>query len=166
MADQYKNPLQLSDAIQKEQNRIVPDDIKKGFYDLGYDDNDINDQFGYHKKELIDPDDPREITDEQVYGYMRDHLHDNGILPKKRGFTPTKETIWNDPKHPLYGIGPEEQNIEYLQSAIDEIGRKTQSPAHWRFYGGPSSGGTRLDAIKKANQYKKALAYIKSFGGK
>ena len=84
MPDQYKNPLQLSDAIQKEQNRSVPDDIKKGFYDLGYDDNDINDQFGYHKKELIDPDDPREITDEQVYGYMRDHLHDNGILPKNK----------------------------------------------------------------------------------
>lgn len=83
----------------------------------------------------------------------------------KGGFTPTKETIWNDPKHPLYGIGPDEQNVEYLQSAIDEIARKTQSPAHWRFYGGSQGGDTRLDAIKKANRYKKALAYIKSFGG-
>lgn len=165
MADIYKNPLDQAEAIHQGLNRIIPDDIKKGFYDLGYNDEDINNQFGYHKKELADPDDPREITDEQVYGYMRDHLHDNGILPKKQGFTPTKETIWNDTKHPLYGIAPSEQNEEFLSSAIDELAKKTQSPAHWKFYGGPQGGGTRLDAIKKLNQYKKAREYIRN-GGK
>ena len=157
----YKNPLDLAESLQR---RTHPNDIVKGFKDLGYNDEDIDKQFDFHRHELEDPDDPQDIADDQVWGYMRDHLHDNLILPKKQGFTPTKETIWDDPKHPLYGIGPEEQNEEFLNSAISEIARKTQSPAHWRFYGGPQGGGTRLDAIKKMNRYKKALEYIKNGG--
>lgn len=89
----------------------------------------------------------------------------DGAAKQAALFTPTKETIWNDPKHPLYGIAPSEQNEDFLNSAISEIARKTQSPAHWRFYGGPQSGGTRLDAIKKLKQYRKALEYIRN-GGK
>lgn len=139
----------------------IPEDIKKGFYDLGYNDDEINKQFDYHKNELVDPDEPRDILDDDVFRYMRDHLKDGLILPYKKSFTPTEKTIWDDPKHPLYGIAPSEQNEKFLNEAISEIARKTQSPAHWRFYGGASGGGTRLDAIKKLNQYKKALKYIK-----
>lgn len=43
---------------------IIPDDIRYGFYDLGYNDEDIAKQFTYHKEVLTDPDDPREIEDE------------------------------------------------------------------------------------------------------
>ena len=80
-------------------------------------------------------------------------------------FQPTKETIWNDPKHPLYGIGPSEQNVEFLKSAISELTRNTQSPAHFKFYAG-GSGGTMGQARKQLERYKKALEYIENYGGK
>lgn len=100
---------------------------------------------------------------DKIYKSPLDQIND--IQEEQPIFTPTKETIWNDPNHPLYGIAPSEQNVEFLQEAVNEIARKTQSPTHWRFYGGNQGGGTRLDAIKKMNQYKKAIAYIKN-GGK
>lgn len=137
----------MADKVYKSANALLENEYK----DLS---DEAIDLFG--KGQRLDP------QKQQRYDQVKQEMAETA----KQGFTPTKETIWNDPKHPLYGIGPEEQNIEYLQSAIDEIGRKTQSPAHWRFYGGPQGGGTRLDAIKKANRYKKALEYIKSFGGK
>lgn len=158
MAQVYKNPLDQAEAISNENK----DPLKfKGTEPAWSGDSVTRDALRLKQDGWLPE---KEKWSDAYYHEVKDAL---GKLPKNNsGFTPTKETIWNDPKHPLYGIGPEEQNIEYLQSAIDEIGRKTQSPAHWRFYGGPQGGGTRLDAIKKANQYKKALAYIKSFGGK
>ena len=79
------------------------------------------------------------------------------------GFAPTKETIWNDPKHPLYSIAPSEQNEEFLGSAIKELERNLQSPAHFKFYT-KGSGGTMADARKQLARYKRALDYIR--GGK
>ena len=94
-------------------------------------------------------------ADQQRYDEVKKQM-------SQKAFTPTDKIIWDDPKHPLYGIAPSEQNEEFLNEAIKEIAQKTQSPAHWRFYNGASGGGTRLDAIKKMNRYKKALEYIKN----
>ena len=157
MAEQFKSPVDQANSMAK---RVHPQDIVDGFRKLGYDDSDIDKQFEFHKQDLVDPDDPREYSDNEVYRYMRSHLEDGGILPK---FRPTKETIWNDPKHPLYGIGPSEQNVEFLKSAISELTRNTQSPAHFKFYAG-GSGGTMGQAKKQLERYKKALDYIENFG--
>lgn len=78
-------------------------------------------------------------------------------------FQPTKETIWDDPKHALYGIAPSEQNTDFLKSAIAEITRNTQSPAHFKHYAG-NSGGTMAEARKQLERYKKALNYIENYG--
>lgn len=86
----------------------------------------------------------------------------NAMQKAKRKWQPLKETIWNDPNHPLYGIGPDEQNEEYLNSAIKEIERNTQSPAHFKFYAG-GSGGTMAESRKKLKQYQKALKFIKDW---
>lgn len=77
-------------------------------------------------------------------------------------FQPTKETIWDDVKHPLYSIAPSEQNVEFLDSAINEMQRNLQSPAHFKFYG---AGGTMADARKKLARYIKARDYIKNYRG-
>lgn len=79
-AQVYKSPLDLANALQRKH----PEDIVRGFKALGYNDDDINKQFDFHRQNLIDPDFPREITDDQVYDYIRDHLENNGILPKRR----------------------------------------------------------------------------------
>lgn len=85
------------------------------------------------------------------------------MQPKK--WQPLKETIWDDPSHPLYGIAPSDQNVDFLKSAIAEITRNTQSPAHFKFYAG-DSGGTMGQAKKQLERYKKALNYIENYGGK
>ena len=67
--------------------RSHPEDIIKGFTDLGYDIPDIDKQFEFHKSDLNEGNEPglndkgEPITDEDVYGYMRSHLEDGGILP-------------------------------------------------------------------------------------
>lgn len=165
MSQQFKSPVEQANTMVK---RVHPQDIVEGFKKLGYNDVDIDRQFDFHQQDLGDGNEPglndvgEPITDEQVYRYMRSHLEDGGILPK---FQPTKETIWNDPKHPLYGIGPSEQNPEFLKSAIAELTRNLQSPAHFKFYAG-NSGGTMAQAKKQLAQYKKALDYIKNYGRK
>ena len=82
------------------------------------------------------------------------------VLAERPQFQPTKETIWDNPKHPLYSIAPNEQNEDFLNSAIAELERNTKSPEHWEAYSGANGGGTREEAIKKLTQYKKALKFI------
>ena len=83
-------------------------------------------------------------------------------LAKLKQFQPTKETIWNDPKHPLYGIPPSNQNEKFLKMAIEEMERDLQSPAHFKFY--TSGSGATMGGMRKAlNQYKKALKYIQNY---
>ena len=166
MAQQiFKDGIAAANSMTK---RVHPQDIVDGFRKLGYDDSDIDKQFEFHQQDLGDGNEPgmndmgEPITDDQVYRYMRSHLKDGGILPK---FRPTKETIWNDPKHPLYGIAPSDQNVDFLKSAISELTRNTQSPAHFKFYA-RGSGGTMGQAKKQLEQYKKALDYIENYGGK
>ena len=136
----------MADKVYKSANALLENEYK----DLS---DEAIDLFG--KGQRLEP------AKQQRYDQVKQEMAEAA----KQGFTPTKETIWDDPKHPLYGIAPSEQNEDFLSSAIDELTRKTQTPAHWRFYGGPQGGGTRLDAIKKLNQYKKAREYIKN-GGK
>ena len=83
-------------------------------------------------------------------------------LAQKRKFTPTNITLWENPKHPLYSISPDQQNPEFLGSAIKELERNLQSPAHFKFYAG-GSGGTMADSRKQLARYKKALKFINDY---
>lgn len=78
-------------------------------------------------------------------------------------FIPTKQTIWDDPNHPLYSISPSEQNEEFLTEAIKEMQKYSDE---WKYYEKyrknqiSPEGKKELD--KKLNRYKKALDYIRS----
>lgn len=69
------------DELNLKPVRSHPEDIVRGYTDLGYDAPDIDSEFEIHKKDLVDPDDPREYSDNEVYDYMRQHLKDKSILP-------------------------------------------------------------------------------------
>lgn len=105
------------------------------------------------------------VTPTMVEKEWEDERQADAELSNPAEFQPTKETIWNDPKHPLYGIAPSDQNVDFLKSAISELTRNTQSPAHFKFYA-RGSGGTMAQAKKQLEQYKKALKYIENYGGK
>lgn len=75
-----KTGTELANQMLKKKH---PDDIVKGYTDLGYDASIVDSEFDAHKKDLIDPDDPREYSDDEVYEYMRQHLKDGGIKPFK-----------------------------------------------------------------------------------
>lgn len=182
MAQVFKSPAAQADAMIKPKTRRELPTLN---FDL--------DKFNsiYKQAETDFPDDWTDKMDyirtelglDEVGEDITDLYHKNGKLygvksrPRgepidvalyqfaKQGFQPTKETIWNDPKHALYGISPSEQNEKFLTDAIAEIERNTQSPAHFKFYAG-GSGGTMGDAQKQLARYKKALEYIRSFGGK
>ena len=91
-------------------------------------------------------------------------MHADKEIGAKYEFTPTKQTIWNDKSHPLYGIAPSEQNEDYLKSAISEMTRysdrwSTMSKSERNEIS--PNGKAALD--KQIKQYSKALEYIKSF---
>lgn len=91
-------------------------------------------------------------------------MHADKEVGAKYGFTPTKQTIWNDKNHPLYGIAPSEQDEDYLNSAIAEMSRYSNrwSTMSKREKNEISPNGkAALD--KRIKQYSKALDYIKSF---
>ena len=193
--EQFKNPLAQANAMEKAKpahvnlygSRFGNVDIMFGGephtvvrnkgYNKEFDEDDliIRDKAGNLKhvgsSQIYweNPMKPKELEQSKGNPYDPEKLSDEGLsqeeLDKALSFKPTKETIWNDPKHALYGISPSEQNEKFLTDAIAEIERNTQSPAHFKFYAG-GSGGTMGDAQKQLARYKKALEYIRSFGGK
>lgn len=89
----------IVDMIKNTDNVKIPDDIADGFYELGYNDEDIQNQYKFHRNDLIDPDDDKlEITPDRVFEYMRSHLEDKGILPKSESQkTKNYKDILNQP---------------------------------------------------------------------
>lgn len=83
-------------------------------------------------------------------------------MQQKRQFKPTNITLWDNPKHPLYSISPDQQNREFLNSAIGELQRNLQSPAHFKFYAS-GSGGTMADSRKQLRRYQNALKFIDDY---
>lgn len=86
-----KNPIQLANSIvSTKPKRQYPKEVLDAYYKLGYNDKDIDKHFKEHKEDLDDPDDPREISDKEVYRYMLSHAQDNLIYPK---YQRTKEYL-------------------------------------------------------------------------
>lgn len=141
----YKTPVDQAEAMEQDFNKgLTIDANEKGN--------------GWKKTKMASgtlyegPNGERELAPQIVY-------EDGDILPK---FQPTKETIWDDPTHPLYSISPSEQDIEFLNSAIKEMSRNLQSADHYKAFGGE---GRMSEAQKKLERYIKARDYIKNYRG-
>lgn len=159
------------DELNLKPVRTHPEDIIKGFTDLGYNDEEIDNQFDFHKKDLGDGNAPglndrgQPITDDQVYEYMRSHLKDKTILPnvnesishfEKRlgGRMPTEEEYqnWIKPKIANRVKEYRDQKMEEklaLNELKDEFGYEDLIKEAW--YGKPKRSDVQVwrDRAKK-----------------
>ena len=79
-------------------------------------------------------------------------------------FKPTKETIWDDPKHPLYGFAPSAQNEEFLSKVLEEMRKYQRNWSGMSLEDRRRIDTTKAELDKNIKQYERALEYIRNYG--